>query len=116
MRLLALLLAAAVGLPGLHVHGASAAAAGDHFDVLIRGGQVIDGTGAPRFKADVGLNGDTIARIGDLSGATATTVVDATGKIVSPGFIDIMMGSSLRAGRGPHQTGPETPGGQQGGY
>lgn len=59
-----------------------------HFDLLIRGGTVIDGTKAPRFRADVGVARGRIAAIGDLSGATAERTLDATGRIVAPGFID----------------------------
>jgi len=59
------------------------------FDVIIRGGEVVDGTGAPRRKADVGIRGDTIAAVGDLAGATAARIVDATGLVVTPGFIDM---------------------------
>jgi dihydroorotase/N-acyl-D-amino-acid deacylase len=58
------------------------------FDVLIAGGRVVDGTGAPWFSADVGIRGDRIARIGDLSRAAATTRLDATGLVVTPGFVD----------------------------
>ncbi|MDA1081794.1 MAG: amidohydrolase family protein [Gemmatimonadetes bacterium] len=60
------------------------------FDVLIRGGSVIDGTGTPAQTADVGIRGDRIVAIGDLSDTTiiATKVVDARGRIVAPGFID----------------------------
>lgn len=57
-------------------------------DVLIRGGQLIDGAGKTRFPADVAIVGDRIAEVGDLRSATADRVVDATGKIVAPGFID----------------------------
>lgn len=60
------------------------------FDVVIRGGEVIDGTGAARTRADVGIRGDTITAIGDLSKATATTTLDATNQIVAPGFIDLL--------------------------
>ena len=60
------------------------------FDLIIRGGEVLDGTGAPRVRADVGVRGDTIVQIGDLSNATAKTVLDAKGKIVAPGFIDLL--------------------------
>jgi len=60
------------------------------FDIVIRGGEVIDGTGAPRKRADVGIRGDTIAAIGDLSGAKATTTLDAKGQVVTPGFIDLL--------------------------
>jgi N-acyl-D-amino-acid deacylase len=59
-----------------------------HYDLIIRGGTVIDGTKAPRFDADVGIAGGRIAAIGNLAGATADEVIDATGRIVAPGFID----------------------------
>ena len=58
------------------------------FDVLISGGTVVDGSGAPGFRADVGIEGDSIEAVGDLSSAGARRVVDATGLAVSPGFID----------------------------
>ncbi len=57
-------------------------------DVLIRGGTVIDGTGAARYRADVAISGDRIAAVGDLGGATADVTIDAAGRIVAPGFID----------------------------
>lgn len=59
-----------------------------HFDLLIRGGTVIDGTRRPRFDADIGVRDGRIAVIGDLSSATADLTIDATGRIVAPGFID----------------------------
>ena len=58
------------------------------FDLIIRGGTVIDGSRAPRFDADVGILGGRIAALGDLSAATADQVLDASGLIVAPGFID----------------------------
>ncbi|MBI3367703.1 MAG: D-aminoacylase [Burkholderiales bacterium] len=58
------------------------------FDLLIRGGTVIDGSKAPRFDADVAIVGDRIAAIGDLAGRRATREIDASGRIVAPGFID----------------------------
>ena len=64
------------------------AQAPEHFDLLIRGGRVLDGTGNPWMAADIGIRGDRIAAIGRLPGATATTVLDATGRYVAPGFID----------------------------
>jgi N-acyl-D-amino-acid deacylase len=58
------------------------------YDMIIAGGSLIDGTGAPRRAADVGLSGDRIAAIGDLAQATAQERIDAKGLIVAPGFID----------------------------
>src|SRR6266536_3200409 len=63
------------------------------FDILIKNGTIIDGSGAPRYKADVAIKGDRIARIGSLSKASASRIIDATGLVVAPGFID-MLGQS----------------------
>ena len=60
-----------------------------HFDLLIRGGRILDGTGNPWFRADIGVVDGRIAALGDLAGATADREIDATGRYVSPGFIDI---------------------------
>ena len=59
------------------------------FDILVKDGKIIDGTGNPWFYGDVGIIGDTIAEIGDLSGKKAAKIIDAKGMVVSPGFIDI---------------------------
>ncbi|GBC78606.1 N-acyl-D-aspartate deacylase [bacterium HR08] len=59
------------------------------YDVLIRGGRVIDGTGNPWFSADVAIKDGRIVAIGRLEGATATRVIDARGLYVVPGFIDV---------------------------
>ncbi|MEW6523829.1 MAG: amidohydrolase family protein [Bacillota bacterium] len=59
------------------------------FDLIIKGGTVIDGTGNARKQADVGVCRDTIEAVGDLSRATAARMVDATGLVVTPGFIDM---------------------------
>jgi N-acyl-D-amino-acid deacylase len=64
------------------------------FDVVIRGGTVYDGTGAPGRRADVAIRGDRIAAVGDLAGASAATVVDATGLAVAPGFINMLSWST----------------------
>ena len=58
------------------------------FDIVISGGTVVDGTGAPCYRADVGVSGERIEAIGDLSQAEARQTIDATGLTVSPGFID----------------------------
>ena len=60
----------------------------ESFDLIIQGGRIVDGTGNPWVLVDIGLRGDRIARIGDLSDATARRVIDASGLVVSPGFID----------------------------
>jgi dihydroorotase/N-acyl-D-amino-acid deacylase len=59
------------------------------YDVILRGGRVVDGTAAPWYRADVAIKGDTIARIAPSITETATRVVDVNGLIVAPGFIDI---------------------------
>ena len=57
------------------------------FDMVIKGGTVVDGTGAPGRQADVAIDGDRIVKIGD--GLSGTRELDASGQVVSPGFIDI---------------------------
>ena len=59
------------------------------FDILIRNGRVLDGTGTPWYRADIGIRGDRVAAVGSLGGAKATTMVDAHDRFVSPGFIDV---------------------------
>ena len=75
------------------------------YDLIIRNGEVIDGTGAPRLRADVGVRGDTIAFVGDLSRATAKTTLDAKGQIVTPGFIDLLGNSQAAVLIDPHLEG-----------
>ncbi|HEX7139127.1 MAG TPA: hypothetical protein VF219_14835, partial [Vicinamibacterales bacterium] len=64
------------------------ACAGPHYDLVIRHGDVVDGTGAAARRADVAIKGDKIVAIGDVSGA-GRTEVDASGRVVAPGFIDV---------------------------
>ncbi len=77
----ALLLAVLIGV-GLQAQAPA-------FDVIIRGGTVIDGSGRPRFVADVGLRNGFIVSVGDLASGIATDSIDATGQVVAPGFINI---------------------------
>lgn len=60
------------------------------FDIIIKGGTVYDGTGGPPRRIDVGIKGDRITAIGNLSRATASTIVDAKGLAVAPGFINML--------------------------
>jgi N-acyl-D-amino-acid deacylase len=65
------------------------------FDTLIRGGTIIDGSGAPGQPGDVGVTGDHIAVVGDLSTASAASILQAEGLVVCPGFIDVHTHSDL---------------------
>lgn len=69
---------------------ASAQTQTQSFDVIIKGGTVYDGTGRAPVRADVGIKGDRIVAIGNLSRATAPTIVDAKGLAVAPGFINML--------------------------
>lgn len=74
---------------------ASAVSCAEPFDVLLRGGRVVDGTGAPSYLADVGIRDGLIAGVGRLGTAGARLVVDVEGLVVAPGFVDLM-GQSAR--------------------
>jgi len=67
------------------------------FDVIIRHGTVVDGTGLPRYRADVGISGGHIAKVGDLAAEHAATDIDATNLFVAPGFINIHSHASVSA-------------------
>ncbi|HEX7282697.1 MAG TPA: D-aminoacylase [Vicinamibacterales bacterium] len=68
---------------------AGCAQSGPQFDLIVRGGEVIDGNQRPPRRADVGIVGDRITAVGDLASAQAGKVIDATGLAVAPGFIDV---------------------------
>jgi N-acyl-D-amino-acid deacylase len=69
--------------------GLRASQAQQPFDVLIQNGRVMDGSGNPWQRADVGIRGGTIAAVGRLGGASARTIIDAADRIVAPGFVDV---------------------------
>jgi N-acyl-D-amino-acid deacylase len=72
----------------------AACSSGPQYDVIVRGGTIYDGSGSPGAVADLAIQGDTIAAIGDLSNASAPTVIDAAGLAIAPGFINMMCWSN----------------------
>ena len=78
------------------------AAAAQPYDVVIRNGHVIDGTGSPWYGADLGIRGGKIAAIGRLEGAAAKQTIDAHGMVVAPGFIDMLGQSEMTILVDPH--------------
>ena len=73
-------------------------------ETIIRGGTVVDGTGEARRRADVAIDNGRISRIGDLSGESAARTIDATGKIVTPGFVDLHTHLDAQAGWDPQMS------------
>src|SRR5260221_11454881 len=71
-------------------------------DLKITNGRIVDGTGAPWFRGDVGVRGDTIVAVGDLSKMEAAKTIDAQGRVVSPGFIDLLGQSQTAVFVDPH--------------
>lgn len=87
--------AAALGpLSACSAHAAIAAT--EPFDLLLCSGTLVDGSGAPRRVADVGIRGDRVVAIGALAGARTTRRIDATGLVVAPGFVDAHAHTDLR--------------------
>ena len=74
------------------------------YDLIIRGGTLVDGTGGPSQKADLGVVKGRIAKIGDLSNDEAGEIIDATGKIVTPGFVDLHTHLDAQIGWDPMMT------------
>jgi N-acyl-D-amino-acid deacylase len=62
---------------------------GDPYDILIDGGTIVDGTGNPSYRGDVGIQSERIAKVGDLRDARAAVRIKAAGRVVAPGFVDI---------------------------
>jgi N-acyl-D-amino-acid deacylase len=67
---------------------------GETFDIVIRGGMVYDGSGSPGVRSDVGIRRDRVVAVRDLSAATASTVIDASGMAVAPGFVNMLSWST----------------------
>lgn len=88
-RRLALLAACLPAVLLVHV-AASTQSRPAPYDILITGGRIVDGTGAPWVGADLGIYGDRIRAIGDLANLPATLRIDASGLVVAPGFIDLL--------------------------
>ena len=90
-RPVAVLVSGLVILAGVAlISAAQEPSSAQNFDVLIKNGRILDGTGNPWYSADIGVRSDRIVAIGRLEGTTAKRTVDATGKIVAPGFIDTL--------------------------
>ena len=85
----------AVGILGQTSMPAQSGGQTEQFDVVILHGHIIDGTGSPWYSADLGIRNGHIAAIGDLAGAPAKQKIDAQGKVVAPGFIDMLGQSEL---------------------
>ena len=77
------------------IHYSWAQASNQSFDLVITNGHIIDGTGSPWYSGDVGIRGGKIAAIGNLSDAQRARTIDAHGKVVAPGFIDMLGQSEL---------------------
>ena len=77
-------------------------AASQPYDVVIRHGHIVDGTGSPWYAGDIGIRGGRIAAIGNLEGAPAKRSIDARGMVVAPGFIDMLGQSELTILVNPH--------------
>ncbi|MBZ5520805.1 MAG: hypothetical protein LAP21_00970 [Acidobacteriia bacterium] len=72
------------------------------YDIVIRNGHIIDGTGSPWYSGDIGIRGGKIAAIGNLSDAATKRTIDAHGMVVAPGFIDMLGQSELTILVNPH--------------
>ena len=91
--LLAATMCAALLFTAFHFSLLAQESSAPQFDVVIRNGHIIDGTGSPWYSGDIGIRDGRIAAIGNLASANAKRTIDAQGRVVAPGFID-MLGQS----------------------
>ena len=84
-----------LGLSSFSLAFAQDSAEPQSFDILIKNGKILDGTGNPWYSADLGIRGDRIVAIGKFSNASSKKTIDAVGKIVAPGFIDTLGQSEM---------------------
>src|SRR5690348_914999 len=102
-KILAILIAAAAILAITRLNSARAQSESNAaFDIIIRGGHILDGTGSPWYAADIGIRDGRVAAIGNLSRARAKQEIDANGRIVAPGFIDMLGQSEVTMLVDPH--------------
>ncbi|MVM35200.1 amidohydrolase family protein [Spirosoma sp. HMF4905] len=85
-----------------HLPAQSVKSANNQFDILIRNGLIYDGSGQPPHQGDVGIRGDRVVAVGKLPNAKAATVIDAKGKAVAPGFINVLSHTGLEFLRDGH--------------
>jgi dihydroorotase/N-acyl-D-amino-acid deacylase len=89
------LLAALLAVAAFHFAANAASAADAPFDLLIRNGRIVDGTGSPWYAGDLAIRDGRIAAVGRLGAVPARRTIDAAGKVVAPGFIDMLGQSEL---------------------
>jgi N-acyl-D-amino-acid deacylase len=89
-----LILSSILAVCAVSVAAGPAAPQSESFAVIVRGGTVFDGRGSPGVRADVGIRGDRVAAVRDLSAAKAAAVIDASGLAVAPGFINMLSWST----------------------
>ncbi|MHB8526759.1 MAG: N-acyl-D-amino-acid deacylase family protein [Candidatus Acidiferrales bacterium] len=102
VMLLTSAVAAILWVPGSRFTLAQSNAQEAPYDVVIRNGHIIDGTGSPWYAGDIGIRDGRIAAIGNLSHAHAKQVIDAAGRVVAPGFIDMLGQSEVTMLVDPH--------------
>src|SRR6202050_5624312 len=95
LKAVSLLAASIIGLSIVAVRFAAANPADPPFDLVIRNGHIIDGTGSPWYAADIAIRDGRVARIGRLGDVPAKQSIDARGRVVAPGFIDMLGQSDL---------------------